>query len=116
MFTAPFTSTFIVVSHDSQTYGPRSTRLLSRICPQHEHVFAVFSSSTRSTALGPIRQRHNQYEHQISITVGSPLTAATEYLSVPNASNGRVFTDYYVKKRFTPSSDVGRAWNTHATN
>jgi hypothetical protein len=38
MFTAPFTSAFIVFSHDSQTYKPRSTRLLSRICPQHEHV------------------------------------------------------------------------------
>src|SRR6056297_2754307 len=51
MFTAPFTSAFIVVSHDEQTYRPRSTRLLSRIRPQHEHVFEVFFSSTRSTRM-----------------------------------------------------------------
>ncbi len=35
IFTAPFTSAFIVASHDEQTYRPRSTRFESRICPEH---------------------------------------------------------------------------------
>jgi len=51
MFTAPFTSAFIVAPHDSQTYGPRSTRFASRFRPQHQHVFDVFRSDTRSTRI-----------------------------------------------------------------
>jgi len=51
MFTAPFTSAFIVAPHDSQTYKPRSTRFASRLRPQHEHVFDVSRSLVRSTRM-----------------------------------------------------------------
>ena len=51
MFTAPFTSAFIVAPHDSQTYKPRSTRFVSRFRPQQEHVFDVSRSLVRSTRM-----------------------------------------------------------------
>src|SRR6056297_4094203 len=51
MFSAPFESAFITASHSRQTYKPRSTRLASRFCPQHEHVFDVFRSLTVTTVM-----------------------------------------------------------------
>ncbi len=51
MFTAPFTSVFIITPHDSQPYNPRSTRVESRFRPQHEHVLLVPRSLFRSTRM-----------------------------------------------------------------
>lgn len=51
MFSAPFESTFITALHPRQTYKPRFTRLASRFCPQHEHVFDVSCSLTVTTAI-----------------------------------------------------------------
>ena len=51
MFSAPFESAFITVPHPRQTYNPRSTRLASRFCSQHEHVFEVSRSLTTITVI-----------------------------------------------------------------
>lgn len=86
MFTAPFTSAFIVVSQDSQTYKPRSTRLLSQIYTQYEHVLLVFSSprGQRECRVPPLT--HHLLEHELDVIVAR--IVSTVIVSEEGAGDG----------------------------